>query len=182
MEISKLSLIFFFILLLQCAIIKADDLQIGAKKLAKIKYLQDQTSNGIIIFDDKSYEDLVFQNPRPYDMVVLYTVASKVNDHCDEVFSEYESAVYSFLKSKSFYSNKDIFFGVVYHGQKTQHIFTRHGYTSVPHLTVSIQKPKRLDNEQFYKGDEDWLIGSDQQKEARIIIDHLNKKLNTNIV
>ena len=39
------------------------------------------------------------RNPRPYDVVILYTVQTNC-DLCDEVMSEYESVVYSFLKNK----------------------------------------------------------------------------------
>jgi hypothetical protein len=45
------------------------------------------------------YRDLVMRNPRPYDVVVLYTVQTNC-DLCEEVMSEYGSVVYSFLKNK----------------------------------------------------------------------------------
>lgn len=52
--------------------------------MQKIKTLEDATSNGIITFTDRNFEyvikyhhifrDLVMKNPRPYDVVVMYTV------------------------------------------------------------------------------------------------------------
>ena len=45
------------------------------------------------------FSDLVMKNPRPYDVVILYTVQTNC-DLCEEVMSEYESVVYSYLKNK----------------------------------------------------------------------------------
>ena len=54
--------------------------------MQKIQALEDATSNGIITFTDRNFEyeintishhifrDLVMKNPRPYDVVVMYTV------------------------------------------------------------------------------------------------------------
>jgi len=63
--------------------------------LAKIEALEYSASSGIIIFNDKNYEEFVTKNPRPYDVVIMYTVPSGC-DLCEAVYSEFESVVYSY--------------------------------------------------------------------------------------
>jgi len=42
----------------------------------------------------------------------------------------------------------------------------RHKFNTVPFLTVSLQKTKRFEEEEFYKEEDRWLIRNDQIYEA----------------
>jgi hypothetical protein len=110
----------------------------GKEKLAKMEKLEYSASNGIIIFNDKNYEELVTKNPRPYDVVIIYSVSQQC-DQCDEVFSEYSSVVYSFLHNKD-KVKRPVFFGAMYYSKDNHKFFLQHGFKTVPHLTVSLQK------------------------------------------
>jgi hypothetical protein len=68
------SYIFTSLLLLTFLTISQAALDLGLEKLKKIQELESVSSGAIIIFNDKYYEELVLQNPRPYDVVMLYTV------------------------------------------------------------------------------------------------------------
>jgi hypothetical protein len=57
--------------------------------------------------------------------------------------------------------NKPIFFGIIYHNKETTLHFQKVGFKTVPYVTVSSQKVKRFDNEEFYKEEDRWLVGKD---------------------
>ena len=84
------------------------------------------------------YRELVTKNPRPYDVVIIYSVSTQC-DQCDEVFSEYSSVVYSFLQNKD-KVKRPVFFGAMYYSKDNHKFFLQHGFKTVPHLTVSLQK------------------------------------------
>jgi hypothetical protein len=73
-----------------------------------------------------------------------------------------------------------VFFGILYFSSTTQPIFMSHNFKTVPFLTVSLQKNKRLESEEFYKEEDRWLIRADQVHDSQTIIDYFNKRLNTN--
>lgn len=97
-----------------------------------------------------------------------------------EFIGELESAVYSFQQAKSEY-NKPIYFGILYHSKETQRHFITHGFKTVPYLTVSLQKQKRLEYEEFYKEEDRWLVRPDQIYEVSKVIEFLNGRLSTNV-
>jgi hypothetical protein len=57
----------------------------------------------------------------------------------------------------------------------------QHNFRTVPHLTVSLQKLKRLDGEEFYKEEDKWLVRSDEIYDANKILEFFNKRLQTNV-
>ena len=54
-----------------------------------MKTLEAQASGNVIKFTPKMYRDLVLKNPRPYDVVVLFTVDQRC-ELCELVQPEYE--------------------------------------------------------------------------------------------
>ena len=48
--------------------------KLGQLKLEKMEKLKNKHSDGIIRFDPDTYNELVIKNPRPYDVVMMYTV------------------------------------------------------------------------------------------------------------
>ena len=92
--------------------------EMGQVKIKAMEEKEAKSSNGIIKFNPKEYMDLVFSNPRPYDVVMIFNV-DKGCDHCLVVESEYKHMVYSFLRDRgtnegAMDKNRKIFFGAFY--------------------------------------------------------------------
>lgn len=47
---------------------------LGQQRLKEMKGLEASASGNVILFTPKMYQELVLKNPRPYDVVVLFTV------------------------------------------------------------------------------------------------------------
>ena len=105
-----------------------------------LSYLMTKTTSTIafITLYHIYFRELVTKNPRPYDVVIIYSVSQQC-DQCEEVFNEYASVVYSFLHNKD-KVKRPVFFGAMYYSKDNHKIFLQHGFKTVPHLTVSLQK------------------------------------------
>ena len=77
--------------------------------------------------------------------------------------------------------NKPVFFGVINHNKDNNQAFIKVNFKTVPYVTVSTQKTKRFENEEFYKEEDRWLVGKDQIYDASKILEFMNKRLNTDI-
>jgi hypothetical protein len=60
-----------------------------------MRSLRDKASDGIIVFNSEMYKELVLENPRPYDVVTLFTV-KRGCDKCLELYTEYQGVSYSY--------------------------------------------------------------------------------------
>lgn len=92
--------------------------EMGQVKIKAMEEKEAKSSNGIITFTPKEYMDLVFSNPRPYDVVMIFNVREGC-DHCLVVEAEYKHMVYSFLRDRgtnegAMDKNRKIFFGAFY--------------------------------------------------------------------
>lgn len=87
-----------------------------------MKRLESKSTGNIIEFTPSKYRELVLKNPRPYDVVVLFTVNERC-ELCEMVKPEFDQAVFSFIQergiNKDFSSEKNVFFGVLNFGQDT---------------------------------------------------------------
>ena len=106
------------------------------KKLQKMQELESYSSDNIIELKEDTYRELVLENPRPYHVVVLYTVDAHC-DHCIAMYPEYQNAVFSFKQQEEKLPVKT-FYCVVYHTQATMHYFREHNFNTVPYMTVSL--------------------------------------------
>ena len=61
--------------------------------------MEAKSSNNIIDFGPKDYMELVVENPRPYDVIMLYSVPANC-EPCDDVFNELQTVVYSITKQR----------------------------------------------------------------------------------
>jgi len=107
------------------------------------------------------------------------TYASKrtsIHDVYSALLTEFQYAVYSFLHSTH---SKPIFFGIVYYTQEFLPHFHFHNFKTVPYITVSLQKQKRSELEDFYKEEDRWLVNGNEIYEASKIIEFLDKRLGT---
>jgi len=141
---------------------------LGKEKLKDMERMEKEREDNIIVFTPETYFKYVIQNPRPYDIVMLYNVNEESDSrcpHCEKVQEEYGQVVFSFLKERGSNQNmeqeKKIFFGILYFQQveKIQQIWLGHGLVNVPYLAVSfldMKRPPRL--ESFYPEEAKWLI------------------------
>jgi hypothetical protein len=95
--------------------------KLGEQKLKDMEAMEKEREDNIIIFTVETYWKYVIQNPRPYDIVMLYNVNAESESscpHCEEVQAEYTQTVFSFMKDRASRddseSEKKIFFGVLY--------------------------------------------------------------------
>jgi ABC-type multidrug transport system fused ATPase/permease subunit len=65
--------------------------------------------------------------------------------------------VYSFSRNQD-KVNRPVFFGILQYSKDTHRFFVQHGFTTVPHLTVSVQKNQRNEAEEFYKEEDKWFV------------------------
>ena len=99
----------------------------GQQRQKMIEALEAKSRNGIIEFTQDQFDELVFKNPRPYDVVLLWNVKPGKCDHCQEAQDEYDSLVYSFINARGAQNTegnaqkeKKIFFGIT-SNQKLTH-------------------------------------------------------------
>lgn len=82
--------------------------------------LEAKSSNNVIEFSPEDYMKYVVQNPRPYDVVLIFNVKANCI-HCEIVQSEFSQTVYSFVQERGINANfekeRKIFFGVLYFNQ-----------------------------------------------------------------
>ena len=65
---------------------------LGKEKLKDMERMEKEKEDNIIVFTPETYFKYVIQNPRPYDIVMLYNVNEESDSrcpHCEKVQEEY---------------------------------------------------------------------------------------------
>lgn len=112
----------------------------------------------------------MIQNPRPYDVVIIFTVKSGCLQ-CADVYNEYIGTAYSYEVAQE-KIERPVFF-VVFYYTKDRHvrdIFSSHGFKTVPYIAATKMQVKREqaggENESvyagFFKTENLWLIKKDE--------------------
>ena len=70
-------------------------------KADKLRELTLSSDRGLIELDEEMYKEYVMTHPRPYDIVILYTLKKKCN-LCQKVFNEFIQVSDSFRDSNGF--------------------------------------------------------------------------------
>ena len=83
------------------------------------------------------FRELVIQNPRPYNLINIFTVKAGC-DECNLVYQELIGAAYSYRQHEE-HLPVPTFFGVVYYSNNAdvKTIFTKHGFTTIPYIATS---------------------------------------------
>ena len=86
-----------------------------------------ELENNVIYFTASSFKDYVLKHPRPYDVVLLYTLKMNCN-FCDLIKEEYTKVAISYADMKAFNpdtANKKraVFFGVLHYSEEANEIF-----------------------------------------------------------
>jgi hypothetical protein len=119
--------------------------------------------------------ELVLENPRPYDVVTLFTV-KRGCDRCDEIAHEYQGVAYSYKQDET---ETPAFMGVIYYTSdpKMRETFEGHNFKTVPYLATSKGVQKRDPDSDFYKTEDKWLIRTSDVFDSHILLEFVNKRL-----
>lgn len=70
--------------------------KLGQQKLQEMEKMEAKAKDNVIEFSPSDYMKYVVQNPRPYDVVMIFNVKANCQ-HCEIVQSEFAQTVYSFV-------------------------------------------------------------------------------------
>ena len=107
------------------------------------------------------FSELVIQNPRPYNLVNLFTVRSGCED-CAMVYEELKGAAYSYQQAEDSVQ-VPTFFAILYYSKKKEDkaVFLQHNFKTIPYLAMSEMQVKRDPNVDFYEARDLWKIKKD---------------------
>ena len=107
------------------------------------------------------FSELVIQNPRPYNLVNLFTVRSGCED-CAMVYEELKGAAYSYQQAEDSVQ-VPTFFAILYYSKKKEDkaVFLQHNFKTIPYLAMSQMQVKRDPNVDFYEARDLWKIKKD---------------------
>ena len=144
-----------------------------------------QAENNVIYFTESSFKDYVMKHPRPYDVVLLYTLKANCN-FCELIKEEFNKVAMSYYDVNAYkpdLANKKraVFFGILHYSQEAGEIFkslklptqTVIMYTS-PHNIILNEK-----NEPQIKYDEETIITYRDRRDyasAHKILEFVNAK------
>ena len=131
----------------------------GQKKLEEMEKLEAQTADSIIFLNKAQYAELVIENPRPYHVVMLYTVKQGCN-YCQAMYSEFQTAIFSFKQQEEKLPLKT-FYAVLFHNYENSVHFQMHNFNTVPYMTVSLAAQKRNPEKEFYQEEDIWYVRQD---------------------
>jgi oligosaccharyltransferase complex subunit gamma len=133
---------------------KGDDLR---KKTAA-------SEGGIIIFTPSTFREYVMKHPRPYDVVILFTLKFKCN-LCEQVKNEFYQVADSFREFEGYKPDmvnrqRAVFFGILYYSDESSSIFKGLKLPSTTSILYTSPSNILLDdnNEPYIKYDEDFVI------------------------
>jgi oligosaccharyltransferase complex subunit gamma len=133
-------------------------------KADKLRQLTMESEHGLITFNAKMYKEFVMTHPRPYDIVLLFTLKRKCN-LCERVKGEFVQVSESFRDANGFKPDminrkRGVFFAVIYYSDETSSIFKSLKFPSF--TTILYTTPQNIQindlGETYVKYDEDYVI------------------------
>lgn len=122
------------------------------------------SDNNFITFSAATFRELVMKHPRPYDVVVLFTLKSKCSI-CETVKNEFQQVSQSFYEAgghKPDMENRrrSVIFGVLYYSDDTASIFKGLKLPSTTSILYTSPKNLVLDdnNDSHLKYEEDFVV------------------------
>ena len=169
----------FFLLISILAIITCHPKGDSLRKLTK------NSKTGVITLNSNNYNDFVMKHPRPYDVVILFTLKFKCN-LCEQVRSEFEQVADSFLDFEGYkpevgLKKRAVFFAIVYYTDDTTHIFKKLKLPSTTSILFTTPLNILVDdnNDPYIKYDEDFVIAYKDRSDnvmAHKILEFVNAK------
>jgi oligosaccharyltransferase complex subunit gamma len=143
------------------------------------------SDNGVIAFNANDFKEFVLKHPRPYDVVVLFTLKYKCK-LCESVTEEFLKAAESYQvvdgqKPDMALRRRAVFFGILYYSDETSQIFKNLKLPSTTSILYTAPSNIQLDdnNEPFIKYDEDFVIGYKERTDlifAHKMLEFINAK------
>lgn len=124
-----------------------------------------EAEHGVIVFSATTFREYVMKHPRPYDVVVLFTLKYKCN-LCEAVKNEYYQVAESYQQFEGYKPDmknrkRAVFFGILYYSDETSQIFKSLKLPSTTSMLYTAPNNIQQDdnNEVYIKYDEDFVIG-----------------------
>ncbi len=123
------------------------------------------SERGVIVFSANNFKEYVMKHPRPYDIVILFTLKYKCN-LCEKVKNEYYQVAESYREAEGYkpdmiQRNRAVFFGILYYSEETSQIFKNLKLPSTTSILYTSPSNIQIgdNNEAYIKYDEDFVVG-----------------------
>jgi hypothetical protein len=140
-------------------------------KADKLRELTLSSDRGLIVLNAQTYKEYVMSHPRPYDIVILYTLSRKCN-LCERVFNEFIQVSDSFRDSNGFKPDmisrkRAVFFAVLYYSEETMPIFKSLKFPSMTNILYTTPHNIQFNNlgEPYIEYDEDYVISYNERSD-----------------
>lgn len=167
------------------ASLSRSNLDTGPEKTDSLRILSANT-DGFVKFTTTDYMKYVVDYPRPYTLVIYFTVdSSKMSCiQCEEIKELLEQVKYSYSLAKAdlpgegpLGKSRAVFFAVVEYSAETYELFTRHSFASVPVLLVTHPKSVSFSENTFSFPKEDfWESNTAAEIHAQQLLDFVNNR------
>ena len=134
------------------------------------------SDDSVIVFSSNTYKEFVMKHPRPYDVVILYTLKYKCK-LCESVTEEFIKAAKSYHAVEGFKPDvslrkRAVFFGILYYSEETSTTFKNLKLPSTTSILYSSPGNIQVDdnNEPYIKYDDDFVVGYRERSE--LIFEH----------
>ena len=140
-------------------------------KADKLRELTLSSDRGLIELNAETYKEYVMSHPRPYDIVILYTLKRKCN-LCERVLNEFIQVSDSFRDSNGFKPDmisrkRAVFFAVLYYSEETMKIFKSLKFPSMTNILYTSPHNIQFNNlgEPYIEYDEDYVISYNERSD-----------------
>ena len=140
-------------------------------KADQLRELTLSSDRGLIVLNAQTYKEYVMSHPRPYDIVILYTLSRKCN-LCERVFNEFIQVSDSFRDSNGFKPDmvsrkRAVFFAVLYYSEETMPIFKSLKFPSMTNILYTTPQNIQFNNmgEPYIEYDEDYVISYNERRD-----------------
>ena len=140
-------------------------------KADKLRELTLSSDRGLIELNAETYKEYVMSHPRPYDIVILYTLKRKCN-LCERVLNEFIQVSDSFRDSNGFKPDmisrkRAVFFAVLYYSEDTMKIFKSLKFPSMTNILYTSPHNIQFNNlgEPYIEYDEDYVISYNERSD-----------------
>ena len=140
-------------------------------KADKLRQLTLSSDRGLIELNSETYKEYVMSHPRPYDIVILYTLKRKCN-LCEKVLNEFIQVSDSFRDSNGFKPDmitrkRAVFFAVLYYTEDTMPIFKSLKFPSMTNILYTSPQNIQFNNlgEPYIEYDEDYVISYNERSD-----------------
>ena len=133
-------------------------------KADKLRELTLSSDRGLITLSADMYKEYVMSHPRPYDIVILYTLKKRCN-LCESVLNEFIQVSDSFRDANGFKPDmisrkRAVFFGILYYSEETMNFFKSLKFPSMTNILYTTPQNIQFNNlgEPYIQYDEDYVI------------------------